>query len=105
MQSFGHAMQIPPIPAQTRNLPGPSVAQADQPLWAKAKQLEAGFLTEMLGHAGLGAVPNGFGGGIGEEQFASFLRAEQAKAMVEKGGVGLAQHIFESLQKRAHDAD
>jgi len=66
----------------------------------QARALEASFLAEMLGHAGLGAVPDGFGGGAGEDQFASFLRAEQAKAMAAKGGIGLAQSIFESLKNR-----
>ncbi len=74
---------------------------ADAALMEKAKALEASFLSEMLGHAGLGTPRESFGGGIGEEQFASFLRAEQAKAMVAKGGIGLAEHIFESLKQRA----
>ena len=65
----------------------------------KAKELEAAFLSEMLAHAGLGESPDGFGGGAGEEQFASFLRNEQARSIVEKGGLGLAQTIFESLIK------
>lgn len=90
---------LPPLP-----LAKTPPSAADLPLWHKAQQLEAAFLAEMLGHAGLGDAPQGFGGGIGEEQFASFLRAEQAKAMVEKGGIGLAQNIFESLKQRADDA-
>lgn len=82
-----------------------NVDEADHALMAKAKALEASFLAEMLGHAGLDAAPQGFNGGIGEEQFSSFLRAEQAKGIVEKGGVGLAEHIFQSLKVRASHAD
>lgn len=63
----------------------------------KAQELEASFLAEMLAHAGFGAARDSFGGGVGEEQFASFLRAEQASAIVSKGGIGLAEQFFRSL--------
>ena len=72
----------------------------DKALMHKAQELEASFLAEMLGHAGLDKPGDNFNGGIGEDQFSSFLRQEQAKAMVAKGGIGLAQHIFESLRAR-----
>lgn len=71
-------------------------------LRARAMELEAVFLTEMLGHTGLGKAPEGFGGGIGEEQFASFLRRAQADAMVRRGGIGLAESIFRALAARDH---
>jgi Rod binding domain-containing protein len=71
----------------------------------KSKELEAAFLSEMLAHAGLGAAAESFGGGIGEAQFASFLRDEQARALAERGGIGLAEHIFRSLARREGIAD
>lgn len=64
---------------------------------AKAQALEAEFLSQMLGHASLGQTSESFGGGIGEAQFASFLRDEQAAAMVQRGGIGLAEQIFKVL--------
>jgi peptidoglycan hydrolase FlgJ len=71
----------------------------------KAEELEAAFLAEMLSHAGFGAARDSFGGGIGEEQFASFLRAEQAGAMVKHGGIGLAEQFFRSMTAQdQHDA-
>lgn len=70
----------------------------DAALMGKAQDLEAAFLSEMLSFTGLGAVSESFGGGAGEDQFGSFLRAEQARMMVEKGGIGLAELIFESLK-------
>lgn len=73
-------------------------------LRAKAEQLESAFLAEMLGYAGLGAARDSFGGGIGEEQFASFLRQEQASAIVAKGGIGLAEQLFHALTKGHADA-
>lgn len=70
-------------------------------LMDRARDLEAAFLSEMLANAGLGAMPDsGFGGGIGEEQFASFLRQEQARQMVERGGIGLAEHLFHAMTRR-----
>ncbi|WP_341353865.1 rod-binding protein [Haematobacter massiliensis] len=38
-----------------------------------------------------------FGGGVGEEQFASFLREAQAKQLVRAGGVGLSESLFSAL--------
>lgn len=64
-----------------------------------ARKLEAEFLFEMLGHAGLGQARDSFGGGVGEEQFASFLQREQADAIAKKGGIGLAETIFHALQR------
>lgn len=66
-------------------------------LMTQARALEAAFLTEMLGQAGLGQSSESFGGGIGEQQFASFLRDEQAKLMVGKGGIGLAEKLFRAM--------
>lgn len=83
--------------------PFPSAAgtehSANAQLRAKAMELEAAFLSEMLSYTGLGQETSGLGGGIGEEQFASFLRAEQAKLMVQRGGIGLAETIFDALVK------
>jgi flagellar protein FlgJ len=89
--------------SQPKSTP-PLISPQDKALMKKAQELEASFLSEMLGHAGLDTPSSDFGGGIGEDQFSSFLRAEQAKAMVAKGGIGLAQHLFEALSQRADDA-
>jgi peptidoglycan hydrolase FlgJ len=90
-----HAMDIQPITAK-------APSHKDQ-LMAKAEELEATFLSEMLSHTGLGETQGSFGGGEGEDQFASFLRQEQAKLMVKHGGLGLAQLIFDSMVKAEHD--
>ncbi len=76
----------------------------DAALMQQAKALEASFLSEMLAHAGMGDAQDAFGGGVGEDQFASFLRQEQAKHMVEKGGIGLAEQLFRALTERADRA-
>lgn len=69
-------------------------------LMQKAKQLETNFLSEMLSYTGVDSQKGDFTGGVGEDQFSSFLREAQAKAMVEHGGIGLAQHIFNALAQR-----
>nr|WP_253944582.1 rod-binding protein [Pseudogemmobacter hezensis] len=63
----------------------------------KAREMEAMFLSEMLAQGGLGDAPDSFGGGIGEEQFGSFLRMEQARLMVDRGGIGLAETLFRAM--------
>lgn len=90
-------MDLPALPALSPS--GPS--RQDQ-MMAKAEELEASFLAEMLAHSGLGEMTGPFGGGSGEAQFSSFLRAEQARLIVEKGGVGLAELIFNSMVKAEH---
>lgn len=69
-----------------------------------AVALEANFLSEMFKHAGLGQARDAFGGGVGEEQFASLLADEYAKSVADAGGIGLAQSIFEAMQKGMDDA-
>lgn len=88
-------MQIPPAQA---GLPPDTIRK----LRAAAQELEANFLAEMLKSAGVGKTPDSFGGGAGEDQFASFLRLEQAREMASRGGIGLAESIFHALKEK-HD--
>lgn len=85
---------------------GPSPAP-DARLREAAVRLEAGFLKEMLGAAGLGRTPGlagGLGGGAGESQFASFLLEAQATAMARAGGIGLAESLFAAMARDAEGA-
>nr|WP_223274921.1 rod-binding protein [Tateyamaria sp. syn59] len=76
----------------------------DAALRHAAQKLEAAFLAEMLKSAGLGESRDAFGGGAGEDQFSSFLVQAQAEKMVEAGGIGLAESLFESLKERENGA-
>ena len=90
----------PAAPAAAGSDAAPSdAAPSDAALRRAADSLEANFLSLMLKSAGLGEVPGLGGGGEGEEQFASFLRDEQARMMVRAGGIGLAEQLFEALKK------
>ena len=85
------------IPAAQTQAAG-SAQRKDAALLRSAQQLEANFLAEMLKSAGFGKPRESFGGGAGEEQFSSFLVQAQADAMVERGGIGLAEHLFKALK-------
>lgn len=80
-------MDIPPTPAANRN----------DTIRARAAGLETAFLSQMLAHAGLDRALSGMGGGAGGDQFASFLRDEQAQAIVRAGGIGLTEPFFRAL--------
>lgn len=87
-----------PSPIQTGPMP-PDPRQTA--LRQAAEDLEANFLSEMLKAARLGETPDTFGGGTGEDQFASFYRLAVAEKMVQSGGIGLAEQVFQAL--KAHE--
>lgn len=93
---------IPILPAPHVGL-SKSVTSSDAKMREAAEGLEATFLSEMLKSAGFGASRTTFGGGIGEDQFSSFLRDAQAKSMVAAGGIGLAESLFEAMKARLND--
>lgn len=100
MPAIGPAA-IAPLRAPAFTASADDTAGRDAKLREAARELEATFLAEMLKAAGVGQTPEAFGGGAGEEQFSSFLRLEQARAMVSAGGIGLAESLFEALKERA----
>jgi hypothetical protein len=57
----------------------PAAPTRDEQLLTAAQNLEASFLAEMLKSAGVGTPRETFGGGAGEEHFASFLRELRPK--------------------------
>lgn len=73
------------------------------PLHEAAKDIEASFVAEMLKSAGVGKVSEEWGGGIGEEQFSSFLIELQAEQIVNGGGFGLAEKIYENMKEQGND--
>lgn len=103
-------MELPPlgpkpaaIAAQSATRSARDVASdPDAPARAAAKAFEATFLAEMLKDTGLNAMPTELGGGgAGEEAFSGFLTTEYARLMSERGGIGLAEQIFETLKQKA----
>ncbi|MEO8240664.1 MAG: rod-binding protein [bacterium] len=93
-------MQLPSVTSTTPANSGPQDLRSAV-LMERSKALEATFLAEMLSYAGMGKSDGPFTGGIGEQQFESFLREAQARAIVAHGGIGLAERLFKSLAR--HD--
>jgi Rod binding domain-containing protein len=85
---------IPPLQVDRVSIPKENRNEA---LWASAQSLEANFLAVMLKSSGVGAARSEFGGGVGEDQFSSFLVQEYAAAIVQKSGIGLAESLYHSL--------
>ena len=73
---------VRPDPPDTQRM---AAAARDPRKWQAAQALEVNFLAEMLAAAGLDEESGAFGGGIGAEQFGSYLRQGQAEAMVRAG--------------------
>lgn len=76
--------------------PNPPGNTAD-PLRGALGELEARFLSEMLKAAGFAEPLEGFGGGVGEDQFSSFLRDMHSGALARAGGIGLAESIYRAM--------
>lgn len=69
----------------------------EKELREKAVEFEAVFVAQMLKHGGLVeaiAGDSGFGG----ESFAGLLLEEYAQSIVENGGFGLADNVYEQLR-------
>ncbi|MDA5095106.1 rod-binding protein [Aliiroseovarius sp. KMU-50] len=95
--------QFGPLRSKANVPDSPQKAQhQEDALRQAAKNLEATFLAEMLKVAGVGKSRESFGGGAGEDQFSSFLVQAQAKEMVNAGGIGLAESLFEALKERSN---
>lgn len=88
---------LTPLPPATLGGAGQSAAEGHDPLRRAAEGLEASFLAEMLKLAGIGKTPDAFGGGPGEDAFASFLIQAYADKIVEAGGIGLADRVYRDL--------
>jgi flagellar protein FlgJ len=78
-----------------------ALSHRESALKEAAIKLEATFLSEMLKSAGVGESRGAFGGGVGEDQFGSFLRDAQASEMAKAGGIGLAAALFDAMKARA----
>lgn len=87
-------------PVSLSPLPPPPQPPQAQRLRALAQEFEAAFLAQMLKDAGFGRPPEGFGGGMGEDQMHSFLINEKAQVMARAGGIGLGETVFQYLMSR-----
>lgn len=71
----------------------------DGELRKSAKSFEAVFVAQMLSQSGLGKAL-GADGGFGGEAFSGFLVEQYANRLVEQGGFGLAEKIYQQLRQQ-----
>ena len=79
----------------------PASITQDQKLDKAAKEFEAMFVSEMIGHM-FNSIETDpvFGGGHGEDMFRSMMTQEYGKMMSHNGtGIGIAKHVKEALLK------
>lgn len=93
-------MEFMATPLVPKSGPPNAASQKNAALRDAAERLEATFLAEMLKSAGMGKTEGSFTGGVGEDQFASFLVDQQALQMVRAGGIGLSEALYEALKER-----
>lgn len=96
------AVGQPEIGTGKRAVPD-EAAKREAAMREAAVNFETVFLAQMLDFAGVGKTPEAFGGGIGEETFRSFLVQEHARLIVDRGGIGLAETIYQSLSRSTGD--
>jgi flagellar protein FlgJ len=66
--------------------------------WAAAQDFEAVFLRSMMEQMFAGLEGEGpFGGGESVGVWRSFLTDEYSKTFAKAGGIGIAQHVYQSL--------
>ena len=96
------ASALAPANSQQARQAPPSSRVEDEALWRAARSFEAVFTAEMLSHAGTSTARSAYGGGFAEETFRSLLSREWASSVVEAGGFGLAEKIYQSLKAARH---
>ena len=85
-------------PAPVRARGGDKEALEDHALREACRELESFFLEQLIKGMRSTLPDDGlFGGGRGEELFQSLLDAEIARKMAARGGVGLADVLYDQL--------
>lgn len=79
---------------------GNAAREKTDKLLETSRNFEAAFLAEALSHMGLDASK----GVAGSEAFSSFMNRAYADRLVERGGLGLSEHIFRALAEREESA-
>lgn len=92
------AVPIASAPAPGHPSAGSSDVRLRQQARAVASDFEAVFLASMLEtmFAGVDAQPP-FGGGSSEKTYRSLLVTEYAKAIAQRGGLGIADHVYREI--------
>ena len=96
-------LKIDPLITTTQT--APERTARDELMIERAKEFEAVFVAQMLKHSGFEKALS-TDSGLGGENYASLLLNQYAARIVDNGGFGLADKIYEQLKaKEAGDAD
>lgn len=98
-----------PDPMLTRPLSGlpagPKARASETQLRATAEKFEQSFLSEMVRHMSEGVKTDPLtGGGHGEDNFKSFLNEQYSKAIVARGGIGVADMVYKQMLRMQEGA-
>lgn len=88
---------ISPMTSGSEVAVGPKSGRTDAEKVRVAEEFEAVFLAEFLRSAGAEGIVQEFGGGVGEEQFASLMTRFQAEQMAARGGLGIAEMVLRAM--------
>lgn len=70
----------------------------DPRAWATAQDFETFFVSQMLEQMSVGIETDGpFGGGNEEKIYRSLMNGEHAKAITQRGGIGLADAVYREI--------
>ncbi len=96
-------MDLPPLPALPLSTQAKRLDQTAEEARMRetAEAFEAAFLADALENSGINAMPDAFGGGAGEDAFSGLLTQEYGRLLAERGGIGLAEQVFELLKQRS----
>jgi len=75
----------------------PTPPRNEDPLLKHAREFETVFVAQMLKYGGF-AEALSQNGGFGGEAFSSLLLEAYAEKIVERGGFGLAERVYQQLQ-------
>ena len=78
----------------------PDRAARDAQLREQAREFEAVFVSQMLKHAGLTEALSGSESKFGGEAFSNMLTEQYAHELIEDGGFGLAEEIYQQLLEK-----
>lgn len=73
----------------------------DTQLRDQAREFEAVFIAQMLKHSGLTTAIGG-DSGFGGEAFSNMLTEQYANELLENGGFGLTEEIYQQLVEKEH---
>ena len=85
---------------------GGAAAAVDPHIWKAAKDFEAMAIGQMLEpmFSTVDSSQGEFGGGAGEQNFKPMLVTEMAKAVEQRGGLGLAAPVYAQMLKMQEKA-